>query len=413
MKLPNVVQRVGRPPRWVLVLTVAAVLAAVAMPLWSRVSAIGTTTIVADFPATTALYPGDEIRVLGVRVGTIDAIEPAADRARVRMTIDRGVELPADARALLVAPSLVSARFIQLAPAYGGGPKLADGDTIGLDRTAIPVEWDDIKAELARLSTALGPVGQDDKGSFARFMDTTAANLDGNGDRMRETIRALSATLTTLSDGRADLFGTIRNLQQFVEVLSGSNEQIVQFGGRLASVSSVLAGVETDLGSGLDNLDGAIADVRRFLDSSDTQLTESVQRLAAVTQIVMDNRSLVERVLHSAPTGLANFYRIYKPAQGSLSGAVVLNNSANPFAFLCGSVQAVATANSDRSADLCRQYLAPVIDSLAMNYLPILANPASAVEALPSQLVYSPAELGAAATPPANLTDLMLPGGAR
>ncbi|MBH0776639.1 MCE family protein [Nocardia bovistercoris] len=418
MKLSNAVRR---PPRWVLVLAGVVIVAAVAVPVWNRVSTLGATTIAAEFPATTALYPGDEVRVLGVRVGRIDAIEPGVDRVRVAMTIDRGVDIPADARAVIVAPSLVAARFIQLAPAYTGGPRMRDGATIGLDRTAIPVEWDDIKAELAKLSTALGPVGQDSQGSFARFVDTVSDNLDGNGERLRETIRALSATLTTVSDGRADLFGTIRNLQQFVEVLSSSNEQIVQFGGRLASVSSVLAGVRSDLGAGLDNLDSAITDVQRFLDSSDTQLTEGVQRLAQVTQIVADNRTALERVLHAAPTGLANFYTIYKPAQGSLAGAVVLNNTANPFAFLCGSVQAVQTANSDRSADLCRQYLAPVVDSLAMNYLPIMTNPASGVQALPSQLEFSPPSLAdrvpaapvTASGIPDGLVGLAVPGGVR
>ncbi|MCP2317269.1 phospholipid/cholesterol/gamma-HCH transport system substrate-binding protein [Nocardia amikacinitolerans] len=420
MKMPKVVQKT---PRWALVLAGVLVVALVALGAYRGITKIGTTTVTAFFPSTSGLYVGDDVRVLGVAVGRIDKVEPGREQVRVEFTIDRGIDIPADARAVIISPSLVSARFIQLAPAYTGGPTLTDGATIPIERTAVPVEWDDIKAELSKLATTLGPVGDDEQGSFGRFVNTAADNLDGNGERMRETLRELSATLSTLSDGRTDLFGTIRNLQQFVEVLSASNEQIVQFGGRLASVSSVLAGVSSDLGAGLDNLDIAMADVKRFLDGSGAELTEGVQRLAEVTQILVDKRPELERVLHSGPTALVNFYQLYKPAQGSLTGAIALNNTADPLSFLCGSVRALEENESDRSADLCATYLAPVIDSLAMNYVPIMTNPATGVHAFPNQIVYSSPELAERAptstpqpapiTVPEGLAGLAIPGGGR
>ncbi|MBF6076118.1 MCE family protein [Nocardia beijingensis] len=380
---------VRRLPRWALVLAGVVVAALVVAVAWNGITRIGTTKVTAYFPSTSGLYAGDDVRVLGVKVGRIDAIEPGADRVKVTMTLNRGVDVPADPKAVIISPSLVSARFIQLAPAYTGGPKLKDNGVIPIEHTAVPVEWDDIKAELSKLATALGPVGDDKQGSFGRFVDTAANNLDGNGQRFRDTLRELSATLSTLSDGRTDLFGTVRNLQKFVDVLSASNEQIVQFEGRLASVSSVLSGVSADLGAGLDNLDAAIVDVRRFIDGSGAELTEGVQRLADATQVLVDKRPELERVLHSGPTALVNFYQIYKPAQGTLTGAIALNNPADPLGFLCGSVRALETNDSDRSADLCAQYLAPVINSLSMNYVPIMANPASGVTAFPDQLVYT------------------------
>lgn len=423
MTVTNAVRRVPRP---VAIGAAVLVAALVAFGVWTGVRTIGTTTVTAEFPSTSGLYEGDDVRVLGVKVGRIDSIEPGDDKVRVTMTLDRGIEIPAEARAVLIAPSLVSARFVQLAPAYTGGPALDDGATIGMDRTAVPVEWDDIKTELSRLATTLGPVGDDEQGSFGRFVDVAADNLDGNGEAFRETLRELSATLNTLSDGRTDLFGTIRNLQKFVEVLSASNEQIVQFGGRLASVSSVLAGVSEELGTGLDNLSLAIVDVERFLANSGTQLTDSVQKLAEATQILADKRPELEQALHSGPTALVNFYQLYKPAQGTLTGAIALANPGNAMSFLCGSVRALEKNDSQRSADLCNEFLAPVIQSLAMNYLPIMTNPATGVTAFPDQLVYSPPSLAAEGprdqpdAPPAapvsvpqGLAGLAIPGGGR
>jgi phospholipid/cholesterol/gamma-HCH transport system substrate-binding protein len=416
-------QQVRGLPRWTLAAAVVVVAALVAVAVYF-VTGGGKNTVTAAFTSTTGLYEGDEVRVLGVTVGSIDSIEPGQGQSRVKMSIDSSVDLPSDARAVIIAPSLVSARFVQIAPAYSGGPKLADGAQIPLDRTAVPVEWDEIKAELTKLSTALGPVGDDKQGSFGRFVDTAADNLDGNGQKFRDTLRELSATMTTLSDGRNDLFGTIRNLQKFVEVLSASNEQIVQFSGRLASVSSVLAGASQDLGAGLDSLDVALADVKRFLDGTGGELTEGVEKLADVTQTLVDKRPQIEQVLHSGPTAMVNFYQLYKPAQGSLTGSVALNNSASPLTFLCGSIRALEHNNSDKSADLCAEFLAPVISSLAMNYVPIMTNPVGGVQAFPDQLVYSEPSLAGAGQPtaapaaapvtvPEGLAGLAVPGGQR
>ncbi|MFF0493316.1 MCE family protein [Nocardia sp. NPDC004068] len=417
----NAVRKLSAVPRWARVIAAALVVALVGWVVYSAVANIGKTHITAYFPSTTGLYAGDDVRILGVKVGRIDSIEPGKDRVTVTMTVDRGIDIPADARAVTISPSLVSARFVQLAPAYTGGPKMHDNGRIPVERTAVPVEWDDIKAELTKLSQALGPVGSDEKGSFGRFVDTAAANLgNGNAQAFRDTLKELSSTLDTLSDGRTDLFGTIRNLQQFVDVLSKSNEQIVQFGGRLSSVSSVLAGVSADLGAGLDNLDSAIADVKRFLDERGGALTESLQRLTDVTQLLADKRPEIERVLHAGPNGLVNFYQIYKPAQGSLAGTVVGTNFANPVQFLCGAVEGIQADDSDKSAALCRQYLGPVLNTLMTNYPPLLVNPASTQSAFPSQLVYSPQELAgqvdaqqAPVSVPAGIAGLALPGGGR
>ncbi|MEV6064071.1 MCE family protein [Nocardia asteroides] len=419
----SLTQQVRGLPRWTIAVAVVVIVALVAVAVY-LVTGAGKNKVTASFTSTTGLYAGDEVRVLGVTVGSIDSIEPGKGQVRVRMSIDSDVDLPADARAVIIAPSLVSARFVQIAPGYSGGPKLADGAQIPLERTAVPVEWDEIKAELTKLSTALGPVGDDKQGSFGRFVDTAAENLDGNGQKFRDTLRELSATMTTLSDGRTDLFGTIRNLQKFVEVLSASNEQIVQFSGRLASVSSVLAGASAELGAGLDSLDVALADVKRFLDGTGGELTEGVEKLADVTQTLVDKRPQIEQVLHSGPTAMVNFYQLYKPAQGSLTGAVALNNSASPLSFLCGSIRALENNDSDKSADLCAEFLAPVISSLAMNYVPIMTNPASGVTAFPDQLVYSDPSLEGAGQPnsapaaapitvPEGLAGLAVPGGQR
>lgn len=375
--------------KWLLIGAGVLVALLVAGAAYLLVPGLGKNKISAVFVSTAGLYEGDVVRVLGVNVGKVTKIEPRERDTYVEMTIDSDVAVPADAKALIVAQSLVSARFVQLTPVYAGGDQMADGAEIPIERTAVPVEWDEIKTELSKLSDALGPEGLDEQGSLGRFIDTVGTNLDGNGESIRSTLHELSDTMHTLSEGRTDLFSTIRNLQAFVTALSSSNEQIVQFSGHLASVSSVLASSSDELGTALSDLDLAVGDVQRFVRDNRDGLSESIERLADATQVLTDKRPEIEQVLHSGPTSLANFYQIYKPAQGSMTGAIALSNFKNPIQWICGSIEAIDTGTSQNSADLCKQYLGPVLSTMIGNYPGFLTNPVAGVQAFPDQIVYT------------------------
>ncbi len=113
----------GRVLRIALAVVLVAVLVSGVYLLWpSRTGH----KVVAYFSSAVGLYSGDEVRVIGVPVGRIDSIEPRADDVKITMSIDDGIKLPANAQALIISPNLVAARFIQLAPAYTGGPVMAD-----------------------------------------------------------------------------------------------------------------------------------------------------------------------------------------------------------------------------------------------------------------------------------------------
>src|ERR1700730_16214606 len=135
-----------------LVVILAVAITVVATPWWTGVSR---NTYVAYFTNTNGLYTGDEVRILGVAVGTVEEIDPQPNAAKVTLSVDRQDPVPADVQAAILSPSLVTARAVQLVPAYSGGPKLADGAAIPLDRTAVPVEWDDLRRQLEKLTDSL------------------------------------------------------------------------------------------------------------------------------------------------------------------------------------------------------------------------------------------------------------------
>lgn len=367
-------------------IAVVAVIALVVAAAWYVFSG-RTKTITAFFDSTKGIYEADTVRVLGVQVGTISAIEAENGKSKVTMKVDRDLAVPTDANALLVAQSLVAERFIQLTPVHTGGPQLEDGGTIPVERTAVPVEWDGVKEQLLKLSSALGPTDTKPDGALSTFVDSADSVLDGNGTDVRAALNEVSHTMSVLSDGREDLFTTLRNLQLFVSALSASEEQIVSFGGKLASVSQVLGDQTGEIDTALKDLDLAVTDINRFLDNNGTRVTTAVDKLGQATKVVRDRRKDLENLLHVAPTATSNFYNIYKPYQGTLNGVLAMNQMANPTNFICGAIAGLANNTAQSDAELCAEYMGPLFNSLTSNYPYGTAVPPITPTAEPDQII--------------------------
>ncbi|TPG33091.1 MCE family protein [Mycolicibacterium hodleri] len=351
-------------------------------------------TITAFFTTATAIYPGDDVKVSGVKVGTIEAIEPQGTQAKITMAVDRGISVPADARAVIVAQNLIAARYVQLTPAYrssgpASGPKMADNAVIPLERTAIPVEWDEVKIQLDRLATDLGPTGDLSTSSVGRFIDSAASALDGNGDKLRQTLAQLSGVGRILANGSGNFVGVIKNLQVFVTALRGSNEQIVAFNNRLATLTSVLDGSKSDLDAALTDLSVAVDEVKRFVAGTRNQTAAQLEGLTKVTQVLVDRKEDFEQILHVTPNAFANAYNIYDPDTGAVRGAFAIPNLANPVQFICGSIGALQNATGAETAKLCNDYLGPGLRLPNLNYVPIPINPYLAKSASPDNIVYA------------------------
>ena len=187
--------------------------------LWLVFRASTGTTLSAYFGKTVGLYAGSSVRVLGVPVGQVTDVTPQGDAVRVDMRVD-DVSLPAGVGAVVVAPSLVSDRYVQLTPAYDSGPTLATGTVLPRDRTATPVELDDLYSSLDKLSTALGPNGANKDGALSGVLDTAANTLKGNGASLNSTVGQLAGLAKTLDGSKDDLFSTVQNLNSFTGALS-------------------------------------------------------------------------------------------------------------------------------------------------------------------------------------------------
>ncbi|WP_068279117.1 MCE family protein [Aldersonia kunmingensis] len=372
---------------------VVAVIVVIAGVVVGQKQLFGPWKLSADFTTATGIYPGDDVRVSGVKVGTIKSIEANGTSTRIVMNVDRGVKVPADADAIIVAQNLVAARYVQLTPSYRNeGPTMAEGTHIPIEHTAVPVEWDEVKVQLDRLAVELGPDGSGSS-TAGRFIDSAANAMAGNGDKLRETLTQLSDVGRILASGSGNIVDIIKNLQIFVSTLRNSNVEIVQFENRLASLTSVLDGSRSDLDAALNSLSVAVVDVQRFVAENGNRTTEQVQRLADVTQNLAEHKDDLEELLHVFPTALANFYNMYNPESGGPAGVLTMNPFANPINFICAGIASVENLTAAEGAKRCAEYLAPIAPMLAFNYLPFQISPLNSPGPPPDKIVYSEPDL--------------------
>ena len=310
-------------------------------------------TLTAHFPRTISIYEGSDVRVLGVPIGTVDTVTPSGTDVTVTMSYDAEVKVPEDAKAVIVSPSIVGDRFVQLTPVWTDGPVLDDGATLQTDRTAVPLELDQIYQSLDDLTVALGPNGANAKGALTDLLETTAANFGGQGAKFHQTIQDLSQLTGTLDDNKEELFGSAEALEGLIRTLARNDSTVRRFNQSLASVSEMLAGERTELAASLRNLAVAMKQVSGFVKENREILGSNIKGLNRVAKVLVKQRGALDEILTAGPVALNNLALTYNPQAGTLDTRANIQELGNqitsdPATLLCGIVN-----QADQAGEVC------------------------------------------------------------
>lgn len=302
---------------------VVLVLALFAAAAWLRTDD-DSITVTATFPRTIGLYPGDDVRVVGVPIGTITEINPRGDSVEVVMELDPGTPVAADTGAVIVPPGVLSSRYVQLTEPWLDGPRLADGAEIDADRTAAPLELDDVTAQLDSFLAALGPDGANRKGALSDLVDSADRALAGNGATLRATLSDVADALDAVGQSRGDMVATIEQLQTFVAALAGSDAAIRTLERSLATVSTELASQRGQLTATIDNMDAAVRAVKEFVRTNGDTLTADVRLLRRLTTTLVDRERELTEIADLGPIGTEGIFGAANLETGVLDARVDL-----------------------------------------------------------------------------------------
>lgn len=280
--------------------------------------------VVAEFASASPLLEGSDIKVHGVKVGTVSAIRLGADNhAMVSMKLD-GAAFPVhqDATARIRAVSLLGERYIDLDRGSAAAPELPRGAPLPVARTAQNTDLDQV------LSTIDEPTGD----SLAELIGALGDGLDGNGHNADAVIKALGPAmrdtdgLAKVLRGQNDLLNSlVAKLEPVTSALAaGQGKTLDQLVDSATTLSSATASRQAELEKTLTALPGTLNDARAVLgDLAGTarQTTPTLQALRPVTDNLTAISGELEKFSDAADPALASAEPVLDKAKALLDAA--------------------------------------------------------------------------------------------
>lgn len=280
-------------------------------------------TITADFESSPGLQPGFDVGYLGTPIGSIREVDLEDGGVSVRMSIDKGREIPEGSSLAVRRKSAIGEPYVDVVPpenASTDGPFLEAGAHIPVERTTTPLAYAELFDALDDLVSAVPAEDLD------TLLSELAIGLDGRSEDLRRLITGSSDALDTFAE---------------------HSELIEEFTANMADLVGTLSEHRTQLGQGLDNsvavtgsLSAANADLQRVLTDGNSLSNRVADLLAEskpeVTCALGDLSELairlgrddllgaIEQLLATGPDALAVF-------QDQADGGVIANEADGPY----------------------------------------------------------------------------------
>lgn len=264
----------------------------------------------AEFSRAVQVFPGVKVKVLGVDVGRVTSVENVEGSVQVNFKIeDPDIKVPADVSATIVPISLLGERYIQLFPAYTGGPTLEAGATIPLAKTTVPAEGDEL---LQGMQDYLGALDED---TVEEFVTNTADVLEGKGARLNELIANGSSVLNTLSEKREEITNLIVQFNTLTQSLATRQDALGQLINTYNVVGTTVNEVRGSLQGTIAGLNDAASQLASLLIDHRGRLGTELETLTQTTRTLSRNVNSFARTgkwarkLFTAWGGVADYDR--------------------------------------------------------------------------------------------------------
>ncbi|MDP9067328.1 MAG: MCE family protein [Actinomycetota bacterium] len=281
---------------------------------YNRINASDDTyQVTAYFTKAIGLFENSDVDILGVPVGTVESVEPMGSQVKVVMNIQDEYKVPADAIAQIVPISVISDRYVQLAPVYQGGPALEDGAEIPVENTFIPAELDDVFKQLKKLLDAIEPGKSGEPGALGELIVQLNETLRDREEDLKGTLITGSELTSTLAGAQEDISGLLTNLDNLFGRLATRANTFGQLNRNFALVMTALAESRDDLEGTLVNLANLTGEVGSLVEQHGDRLGKDLGLAARVVTTIVRHRASVEESLEWLPVVGEGATKAYNP----------------------------------------------------------------------------------------------------
>jgi phospholipid/cholesterol/gamma-HCH transport system substrate-binding protein len=259
----------------------------------------------AVFKDASSLQAGDTVRVAGVRVGTVTAVNLLADHTvLVSFNTDDNVVLTTGTRAAARYLNLIGDRFMELVDGPGSAKVMPRGSQIPEDRTAPALDLDLLLGGLKPVIRGLNP--QD----VNALTNALLQIFQGQGDTLQSLLSKTSSFSNTLADNNAAMEHLVDNLDTVLATLDKEGGRFSGALDRFERLTTELANDRDTIGTAIDSLSAGTASITDLLSSARPPLAGTIDQLNRLAPLLDQDKGLIDAALQKAPDNYRKLARV-------------------------------------------------------------------------------------------------------
>ncbi|MFG2677623.1 MCE family protein [Streptomyces sp. NPDC048392] len=227
------------------------------------------------------MHPGAEVKLRGVVVGEVRAIDATGGGARITLAMKPGAldDVPADVRAQMLPTTLFGERFVALVPPENPSAEpLAAGAVVPQDRSANAIELQQVLDDVLPMLTAVQPQ------KLSSTLSAVSQALEGRGERLGETLSLLDEHLAEFNPSLPALNRDLRELVKVSHVYADAAPDIITALTDFTTTSGTLAEQEAGLAATLGATTRTAEDTTAFLRKNE----DNIIRLGATSRPTLE-----------------------------------------------------------------------------------------------------------------------------
>ncbi len=259
----------------------------------------GASTYKAVFSDATGVNKGDDIRVAGVKVGTVKEVA-ITDRTRALITfsVDDSTSVTEATHATIKYRNLVGQRYIALTQEVGSSGKLAEGGTIPIARTAPALDLTVLFNGFKPLFQALSPA------DINQLSYEIVQVFQGEGGTLESLLAHTASVTSTLADRDEVISALVDNLSEVLDHVADRDQQLNEL---ITTFRQFVGGLNSDrdaiLGS-LDQISQLSVQTASLVKGIRSPLVDDIANLRTLTANIQRNRGELDRALQVLPIKL-------------------------------------------------------------------------------------------------------------
>lgn len=261
----------------------------------------------AVFADATGVAKGDDVRVAGVRVGSVQEIEITdGDKAEVTFTVDEDTELTEATRLTIKFRNLVGQRYISVtedAEEAPGAEVLEEGDTIEVGKTKGALDLTVLFNGFKPLFKALSPADMN------KLSYEIIQIFQGEGGTLENLLADTASVTSTLADRDEVIGDLITNLNTVLEHVADRDDELSRL---IASFRNLVSGLKKDRNAILEPLEDISAlsvQTASLVRGLRPELVQDLKELRRLMTTLDTNKGELDRAMQVLPIKLTKVGR--------------------------------------------------------------------------------------------------------